>query len=355
MTPANCHCCGRYRCLRVGGGSLLRAGIVALLLVSAHSAAAQEYLYQSSNIWDVVVEIDSVTGDRRTMELADYPRILKVSHFAVEPTGSLLIETVDAVQRRGVYRLDPTSGAVEPLSGGVDGFSEDLLGDGPPFSGPFRQMVLDDSVLYALQAVGGIIAVDCATGNRWLVTPREQSNDKDAEPELTEPDDMVLLADGALLVADRFEGLIRVDVATGARERLPAEVAPLATPRRMDLLSVDTLVYAGLDPDVPALWVLNLATGRQQLLSGSFGGVDAGDGPPMAYISDLTVDSVGRLWVYDPVTPALFLISPEGDRLIVSSPEVGAGPPLFDAFSRPLMGTWFRAARRRESGNWSIY
>jgi hypothetical protein len=159
---------------------------------------------------------------------------------------------------------------------------------------------------------------------------------------LYQPDDMVLLDAEHVLVADRFEGFVIVPLAdTPNRRRLfPPDVTHPATPRSMD---VDRrrrrLVYTGLDPDVPAVWQLSLDTLEERLISGAFGGIEAGSGPPIVFAAGILVDPRGRVLVYDSVLPALFHVGEDGHRTIIASDMVGGGALLPDFNNAPTLGT----------------
>jgi hypothetical protein len=309
-----------------------------------------EHLYISSGVWSALFEIEIATGNRRQLDLDDYPRIIKATDFCVESAGTVLVETVDALQRPGIHRVNPRTNSWTPVSGGVDGFSAELLGDGPDFEPMLNTIAASEDRFAVLRDFLGPLAFDPTSGDRVAVYA-----DEGTTPVLTRPEDMAFLDAGTLLVADRFEGLWRVDIESGFTRRHFASGGPVPNPQRMDLLGDGRLVFLIRDPDAAVVWSVELDSGEQLIHSGAFGGQSVGEGPAFQLPYDLVVDSAGRLFLLDAPAFAIYRIERSGDRTIVTSPSVGSGPGFYSIDDRPVLGTFQRVVPPRRTTSWSAY
>lgn len=310
----------------------LAALLVLLLVLMSVAARAQDgpaHVYLSSGIWAFVLEVDVATGDRRLIDLNDYPRIIKATDVTVEPSGTLLVETVGAIQSLAIFRVDPATGLKTGVSGAIKGDTLEMRGEGPSFAPSLNTMLCGErGELIVLRDLLGPMRVDLATGDRTIIA---QSADPPVGEghEFTKPIDMVIESGRTLLVSDEFDGLVRIHRASGNRS-LDYPVSDFQfNPRRIDLLADGRLVYSLNDPDVGAIYAFDLAGRTNTLLSGSFGGNERGAGEPLVSAGDLTVDYAGNVWVYDPSQAILFRIDPAtGDRALISGPERGEGDLL---------------------------
>lgn len=301
-----------------------------------------------------VMRFDPVTGNRAGTDLMDYPRIINSNTFSVQEDGSLYLGTFDALDRSGVFRVIPSTGARTPVSGGVDGFDDELLGDGPPIVRRFRTVLRVEDSLFVLRDLGGPMEIDIASGDRREITLTDQL-ETTTSLHLAHLQDMVMPNRAELVVSDPVQGLVRIAVTDGARSRWFPQPTSFPLPIRMDLLPDGRLVYTILDTTDPCIRTLDLATGETSVYSGTADGATVGDGPSFIVAYDLAVDLQGRLWLYDVLTPALFEVLPNGDRRIASSASVGVGEFMPELPHSPSLGTYARPVREYVPDGWLVY
>ncbi|MEQ8820778.1 MAG: hypothetical protein RLY93_11090 [Sumerlaeia bacterium] len=323
--------------------------------------AAETRLYLGSSVFASIIEVDTATGNRKLIDLDDWPRVIKATDLAVSREGFVYFDAFDALQRTGIHRVDPTSQAVLPISGGIDGFRNDLLGEGPSF-GRIDHLSLDGGQLFAISLGQTLIRTELTTGDRFFVTsPPEPPTSRTLALDQPSPGalpnnfvDLVPIDAQTLLVADAFEGLMYVDIPSGRVTSWNPGSILRSNPRRLDLAPDGRLLYSIADPDEAALWAVNLRTGTETLFSGSFGGIEAGDGPLFRSPSDIAVDARGNIWVYDALELSLYRLTQDGDRTLVSSPTVGSGDDFFSFQFSPSLATFEKAYPSQRLG-WLVY
>jgi hypothetical protein len=156
-----------------------------------------------------------------------------------------------------------------------------------------------------------------------------------------------------LLLVESFEGLVRVDPATGNRRLAAPNSTFQVAPERIERLLDGRIDHSSFQPDITALFAYDLGTQTDTLFSGVFGGVTRGEGPEFAQLLDITVTADGRLVAYDAIGPTLFVIDPKsGNRRIASGGPgpIGEGPPLPEAVQRPLLVSFQPILEEKTSG-----
>jgi hypothetical protein len=312
-------------------------------------------IYVSSRIWSDVIEIDTVTLERQLISLYDYPRIIKATDMVVEPEGTFLIETVTAVQQLGLYRVNPRSGERIPASGYHDGYSTETIGQGPPFQPQPNRLVMGaPGQAFVLRQFQGPMEVDLATGDRRIVS---QSEDPvvGKGPAFIRPIDLVALSPATLLVLEGNEGIMKVNVRTGDRTLAWSAADLGTTPRHIELLHDGRIAFTVEELEVGAVFALDPATSRTTVLSGSFGGIDAGKGEAIHTAGDFVAAADGYLYLLDLFGPVVLRIDPEtGTRVVMASPEVGTGVPLFSSDEGPTIAATRRGLTLPGTG-WFVY
>lgn len=269
-----------------------------------------------------IMAVDTSSGDRRPVDLEDYPVVMTVHAGALAPDGRLYLAAVNAALGPTIIRYDPTTGRSTGISGHVDRDSNDPRGDGPELRPGVRSLALGSwAGLYALRSYHGPVAVDIASGDRRILSQSAEPRVGDGVA-FTEPTDLVVESGESLVVADRLEGLIRVQLADGRREVAHRFPDIVEAPHRIDILPDGRLVHAigrGDGGSVSA-FDANL-TGRTEL-----SGPDRGDGPAFMAIFDLAVAPDGVVYVLDLGWPAIFTVDPAtGDRRVISGGPDGRG------------------------------
>ncbi len=331
-----------------------RAGVVGLaaLLVASAAATGAEApasltLYVtapgSTGIWAV----DVATGARVLHEVGRWPVVIALHHATALADGSLLLESTNAVQRRNVVRYEPARGLLTGVSGQVDPGSDETRGAGPSLDpGATGLLATRGGTLLYLRRGAGPIRIDPWTGDRSVISQSAEPAVGPGFP-MTRPLDLVLESDATLLVADAFEGLVRVRLADGSRELAHPGTSFIEGPYLFDVLPDGRLVHAhGLDSS-NALYAFDPATGRDSLLSG----LGRGDGELFASIHDLVVAPDGLVYVFDTVPPTILAVDPAtGNRAVVSGGREGRGTgfELPGFLDRPLLATFSPLARPAE-------
>ncbi|MGI8946310.1 MAG: hypothetical protein ACR2GL_08750 [Thermoleophilaceae bacterium] len=203
-----------------------------------------------------VIRVDPVTGARTSVssnaQPAGGPAFVEPSGIALAPDGSLLVADENAFDGSGaVIRVDPATGARMTVS------ANGAPAGGPSFDQPVGIAIEADGDLLVTDedgfgGTGGVIRVDVATGARSTVSVNGAPA---GEPDFAQPYGSVLDPAGDLLVAD-FDafggegGVIGVDPATGARSPVSANGVPPGGPDFFDPLAVALLPAPA--PPLPA-------------------------------------------------------------------------------------------------------
>ena len=324
------------------------AGLIALLVASAAAAGAVApgslTLYVTSPGSTGIWAVDAATGDRVLHEVGSWPVVIALHHATALADGTLLLESTNAVQRRNILRYDPARGVLTGVSGQVDPGSDETRGAGPSLDpGATALLATRGGALLYLRRGAGPMRVDLWTGDRSVVSQSADPAVGSGFP-MTRPLDLVFESDATVLVADAFEGLVRVRLADGGRELDHPGTSFIEGPYLLDLLPDGRLVHAhGLESS-NALYAFDPATGRDSLLSG----LGRGDGELFVSIHDLVVAPNGLVYVYDTVPPTVLAVDPAtGDRTVVSGGRDGrgAGFELPGILDRPLLATFSPPAR----------
>lgn len=228
---------------------------------------------------EAIVRVDPATGNRTIAAGKGVGRGAKIQGprtIELDRDGSLIV--ADSILDR-LLRVDLSTGNRTDISGGG-------IGTGPDIGNvlglallPGNQLVATDSQLDA------IIRIDLATGDRTIVS----SNEVGKGPRYVDPFDIVVASDGSALVVDSVPIIAR-----GERQ--------------------------------PGVLRVDLASGDRSLFSGA----TAGAGLQMRTATSIAVEADGSLLVIDAGRDRLFRIDPvTGDRVVVSSAEVGKGPIFY--------------------------
>jgi hypothetical protein len=140
---------------------IVRPGITATVLIFGFGLpeawAAQVFV--ANSYFTTILVVDLETGDRRLIDMYQYPGIIKTGDLTAESESSVLVETVSALQWTGIFRLHIETGETVPVSGEVLGDSSNLLGGGPDSQPGLRG-----------QSPGVAGSLYTATGNRQVVS-----------------------------------------------------------------------------------------------------------------------------------------------------------------------------------------
>jgi len=305
---------------------ILTAVLAVILGALTVEAADAPLLWISDrSLGAAVIAVDAASGDRTVVNLEDYPVVIQVGVGAVSPTGELFLEAVNAAQGRTVIRFDPDTGQVFGVSGFVDRTSTTPRGAGPGFEPGLRAIEIGPwGTLYALRSGAGPMSVDVATGDRAVVS-QSQEPPVGEGVRLTDPLDLVVGRSGALVVADRFGGLVRIDPESGFR-RFAFNFPDLVEGRhRIARLADGRIVHGFGEAGGSSLTVLDPSLRTAAELSGP----ERGAGPAFAGIADHVVAPDGTVYVLDLALDAVLAVDPaSGDRRVVSGPGLGEGPAL---------------------------
>lgn len=310
---------------------LLTASIVA----SASSAGAEK-LFVGDRQGQVVIEVDIATGDRRLFELEDYPQILSARMPVPESPDRFLYATFDAGQRTAIHRFDAPTMSYSGVSGFIDYNSDDSRGTGPGPNLGFSDMILTrEGTLAGLLPELGPMEIDLETGDRRLLAS-DINPVTGSDPPMLGALDLVWESSRTLLVADRFQGIFRMDRETGDLELAHPTSEFLSPPYNIERLPNGRLVHA-LSQGEAELYVFDPESKEDRILS-SGGPFPIGVGEPFLAVWDIAVDGFGRIFVYDLGYPAIFEVNTKnGDRTLISGPGRGTGPELLDGFNEPTL------------------
>jgi hypothetical protein len=313
----------------------LLASIAGQARVRADSSSPSVYVMAQTG-GSGVMAVDVASGDRRAIDLDDYPVIMTVHSGAVAPDGELYLVAVNAALNPNVIRHDPVTGATIGISGYVDRNSNVPRGDGPDLRPGVRSLAIGPwATLVALRSYAGPVLVDVASGDRRIVS---QSIDPPVGEGIafTEPMDLVVESAHSLLVADRLQGLIRVHVGDGRREVAHRFPDIVESPHRIDRLPDGRVIHASGRGDGRVVSVFDADLAERRELSGP----ERGTGPAFLAIFDIAAASDGTVYVLDLGWPAIFAVDPAtGDRRVISGgPENrGTGLWYFNAVELPVL------------------
>ena len=236
------------------------------------------------------------------------PAFLGPRFVARGPDGAWLVADRSAPGTWAIVSVDPASGNRAVVSGCANSSCTSVVGSGPAIGRLFGLAVEAPSFLVVADGQA-VHRIDLATGNRAILSGCADPSCTSvvgSGPPFGEPVDVVVEADGGLLVSYRREGaafgaIRRVDPATGARtlvsgcEDLACTAQRGAGPGFVDLFglaaSANGTLYAS-DSVRDAVLRVDVATGDRVLLSGCGDDgctVAAGAGPRLGEPVDLLV------------------------------------------------------------------
>lgn len=331
--------------------NLVFAFAAAFLAAWPTAAADLEPLWISdSRLGAALLRVDPATGARSLIDLYDYPRVIDVRGGVVSPAGEVYLEAINALSLSTVVRLDPKTGRVVGISGFVDPYSALPRGSGPGFEPGLTGMVGGPwGLLFVLRRAAGPMAVDIATGDRAVIS---QSVDPPVGSgvDLTDPLDLIVERGGSLLVADRFEGLVRVAPVGGSRRVASGFDDLVEGPHRIERLPDGRVLHAFGSGDGRLVSVLD----RKLHGATEFSGGARGSGPDFVGIVDFMATADGSIYVLDLGLNAVVAVDvSSGDRRIVADDPVAADLGLLSLEARllgrtaPNVAAPRRAASRR--------
>jgi len=317
---------------------LLLGVMVATWMAVPAGAAEVDTLYVTAQASGAaILAVDVASGDRRAIELYDYPVIIQIRAGAMTPDGQLYLTAENAALSPTVVRYDPATGAVVGISGYVDRTSNEPRGTGPDFEPGIAEMAVGAwGWVHPLRSFLGPMAVDVVSGNRRVVSQSTEPAVGDGV-EMTQPVDLLVESANSLLVADRFQGLIRVRMSDGRRTIAHRFVDIVESSHRIDRLPDGRVVHASGRGDGHEVSVFDRGLVELSRLSGPERGV----GPDFVAIHDLVVGPDGTVYVLDlGLGPgAIVAVAPaSGDRRVVTGgpQRRGDGPDFFIANERPI-------------------
>lgn len=324
--------------------------IAALSLLVSSAGFSADRIYVSNGF--TIFEVDPMTGDRSIVSastVGDGPSLIGIYGIAVESSGQI-VAVLDGEPYAAslLLRIDPATGnrvQVAQLS----------IGSSTMMSHPRRVVVdQDGSLLVTDFGLSSVVRVDPVSGDKTTVTATPGSFPQEGwignGPSLTYYRGIAVERDRSIVLAELALGwLVRVDPATGNRTVFSASPSQPGPELRYPLGGIaverDNTI---LVPDVgyPAILRVDPITGNRSFVSGDIGAATLGSGPMFkGDLYDIAVLGDGSLLVTDcypePFSPnpvdslwAVLKVNPNtGDRTILSGPGVGAGPAF--AFPGP--------------------
>lgn len=349
----------------IGSGPLFPDARDVDFLASRHAAVVTD------GQLDAVILVDLTSGVRSTLSspgIGGGPTPFDLHGIVVDEARNRAL-VVDDV-RAELMAVDLSTGERSTVSA-------DLVGSGPALIGP-RRVALDLTRNRALVTVAlsrAILAVDLASGNRTLFSGATAG----AGPAFVSPFDLIVdpFRDRALVVDPDARAVFDVTLATGTRQIFsaaavgagpvwlrPAAVTlhlggvPLVVDSGLDTLvqvgalSGDRLVLSGFTQgsgpelarpssmtrglslperfaavDPTELLAIGVSNGARALLSGA----SRGNGFSFVDLVDVGVSGgipASCLTVLDAGLPGVWDVQPSGDRLAISAPGLGSGPPF---------------------------
>jgi sugar lactone lactonase YvrE len=186
--------------------------------------------------------------------------------------------------------------------------------------------------LLVLDEQGGLIRIDCVTGQQSVLSSRTNF----ANDPLGGPLNLVIERSGMILVADGANGIVRVHPVTGAVSPL-ASGGHLVFPKGITVSPVNGDIYAGdlglFAGQTSGIVRIDPITGLQTLVS---------SGGNLMLPAGLAMDNSGRLFVAD---PASFAGAPQ-DSLLQVDPVTGVQTVLATTGLKAPMGVATAAGGR---------
>lgn len=301
---------------------------------------------------DALFAVDLATGNRTLLSgpaigiepaRGSGPDLIEVRGLALNPAGTTAYASFEDGSNEGIMVVDLATGARSVLSDGS-------TGTGPALRSGLRSLVYDGAntrLIVAEAHFDGatdrwdarLLAVSLSTGDRIRLADASVGTGP-----LTEPIAFVgFRDDGALLLHDRFEGLVAVDLGSGDRTLVRGELSVGEGPR-LDNLEGIALDHAGGrllvgDAGRRELISIDLSTGDRSVLTGGV----VGTGPTLNLTEDVVVDASGEVIIVSARNDTLTRVDPTtGDRTLLSGSGAGSGPAL----SSP-QGMWLSPAGDR--------
>lgn len=274
-----------------------------------------------------VFELNVMTGERRLLSHAD-PDGDPETNDAIGSGPGMRPRDVefDAARNRYLVLSNRTVLVVDPLTG-----DRAVLADLPDFGdtlllAPDGQLL----VLSSTQSGGSVWVVDSNNGEVNLLSGNRPSGEtRGAGPTIRSAHSLFTRADGALLLSTST-GIMEIDAVTGDRHLTPfrglADQPAFTLPYTMVFDELNDRLIVGDSPYQPLRIVaLDMKSGGQTLISEDGG---RGQGVTETGVSRLALSSDGStLWAIADGAALLVIDVASGDRRIVSSSEVGSGPP----------------------------
>lgn len=267
-----------------------------------------------------VVRVDLATGNRTILSDATHGS----GPALVTPIGIELLPDGRAVVAENELA---TTLAIDPVSGDRSDLERSSVGSGPSIFG-VGSLAVDPSSgeLLAIRS-DALFRVDPIRGDRAVVSSAAVGQG----PLLREAQSVAVLPTGrTAFVVESSEGVLAVDLATGARTLVSGDSAGSGTPFKLpECLVLDAardLAYVGDFGSPSRVVSVDLATGARSEVSGPA----RGNGTPLELTTQLALAPDGvTLYVLDLGLRALFRVDVvSGDREIASGAGVGAGPAI---------------------------
>ncbi|MBW2722952.1 MAG: hypothetical protein JRE71_01080 [Deltaproteobacteria bacterium] len=241
--------------------------------------------------------------------------------------------------------VDPTTGDRTVISGCVDVACTSIIGTGTNFVFPRGIYFEPDGQILVVDGartnedpvnLKTIFRVD-HVGNRAVVSSSDLGNEVGTGPAFNTLFDVILAANGDLIVADpESDTIFRVDPVSGNRTIASSNTVgtgPTMTfPGDIALESPGTIVSTEGGND--QILRIDLSTGNRTIVSSTmFGQTPVGSGISFSNLGGLTLTNNGDIIVADEGAKAVISVDPiTGDRTELSGPLVGTGPTLVDPF-----------------------
>jgi len=287
---------------------------------------------------ETLTAIDLATGNRTdisSVSIGTGPIIDGPNDVVIDAANDRAL--IAAYQASAVIAVDLGTGNRTVISDSDGPNNDDVnpVGTGPEL-GFMQGIGLDSASNRALVSanydpgtgsVEAIIAIDLANGNRSILSDESTGTG----PNFSSPLDMVVDSPGnRVLVADQTQGLFSIDLANGNRTVVtkPTDFYG-ANESRVQSVALDAAADVGYVPDSTqdVIFEVDLGTTTRTVLSSS----DIGSGAIETEIYSMTgiAHDVANNRVLLPSRPGDLVVQADlgsGDRAVVSSAAVGAGP-----------------------------
>ncbi len=301
----------------------------------------------SSNDTDSLVSIDPTTGAREIIyqdTVGTGPRMDSVRNVAVDPYSNQAF----VVEESSLFRIDLSGGDRTLVSGPHAGGGVEIT------NAVDLALDLQNNVAYVLDrgvASGAVVRIDLTTGDRNLVS----GGSGPAMPEVTamvldkasddQTNDRLLVAD------DSLDAILSIDVVTGEIEIFSDVLdgaQPFVTPTGMELDAIGHRLIVADEADGATanikLFSVDLTTGARDVIAAA----NTGFGPPLFDATDVAIVDP-NLWIVAAGDSLMLIDGETGQRLVLSSDEVGTGESVFGV--QKVAFDPFRAVIYAWSGN----